>query len=114
LHKSSQPQRLNPYPGHYSQKNKKHYISSPVNNGFTSPENYFNPGYTNYQSIEFRKYGVVNWFPKVTLTKNESAKIKIPMLNQKSFLLYIEGMYSDGILISKEEILDFGKNKIGN
>jgi hypothetical protein len=105
---------FSPYPGHYIQKNKKQYLSLPITNGFTIPGEYFDPGYSDLRSNEFIRYGVVSWLPEVTLNKYESAKIKIPTLNQKSFLIYIEGMSSDGILISKEEILDFGKNKIGN
>jgi len=105
---------FSPYPGHYIQKNKKQYLSLPITNGFTIPGEYFDPGYSDLRSNEFIRYGVVSWLPEVTLNKYESAKIKIPTLNQKSFLIYIEGMGSDGILISKKEILDFGRNKIGN
>lgn len=105
---------LTPYSGHYIQKKKKDYLSLPITNGFTFPREYFDPGYTNYDSNEFIKYGVVSWLPEVTLKRNESAKVTIPMMNQTRFLLVIEGMDAGGNLISTKEIIEPGDFRTGN
>lgn len=105
---------LTPYPGHNSEKNRVQYLSLPITNGFTIPGEYFDPGYSDLRSNEFIRYGVVRWLPEVTLGRNESAKVTIPRMAQTRFLLYIEGMDSDGNLISKKEIIELSENTLGN
>lgn len=95
-----------PRPGHYILEKKKRYISFLVKNGFTRPQEYYNPGYNSLEGDEFRNYGVLNWLPKVILNKNSPITIKIPLMNQKSILLYIEGMGSDGTLVSTFKRID--------
>lgn len=95
-----------PRPGHYVLEKKKRYISFLVKNGFTRPQEYYSPGYNSFEGDEFRNYGVLNWLPKVILNKNSPTTIKIPLMNQKSILLYIEGMGSDGTLVSTFKRID--------
>jgi len=86
--------------GHYNLDKKKHYISYLINSGFARPKEYYDPGYIRYLNSEFKMYGVLNWLPKVILNKNNHTTIKIPIMDQAGMILYIEGLGSDGKLIS--------------
>ncbi len=92
--------------GHYILEKKKNYISFLIKNGFTRPQEYYDPGYNNFESDEFRNYGVLTWLPKVILNNNSPTTIKIPLLNQKNIQLYIEGMSPNGSLISTSKTID--------
>lgn len=96
--------------GNYNQDKKKHYISYLVNNGFTRPKKYYDPGYIRYLNYEFRMYGVLNWFPKVILSNNDYTTIKIPLMDQTDIILYIEGLGSDGKLISTSKTIKLGND----
>jgi hypothetical protein len=95
-----------PRPGHYILEKRKSYISFLIKNGFTRPQEYFDPGYNSFESYEFRNYGVLSWIPKVILNNNSPTTIKIPLMNQKNIQLHIEGMGSNGSLISTSKRID--------
>ncbi|ALM09058.1 hypothetical protein SB49_15610 [Sediminicola sp. YIK13] len=95
-----------PRPGHYILEKKKNYISFLIKNGFARPQEYYDPGYNSFESDEFNNYGVLHWLPKVILNNNSPTTIKIPLLNQKSIQLHIEGMGSNGSLISTSKSIE--------
>lgn len=92
--------------GHYNLDKKKHYISYLINSGFARPKEYYDPGYISYLNFEFKMYGVLNWLPKVILNKNNHTTIKIPIMDQTGIILYIEGLGSDGKLISTSKSIN--------
>ncbi|MEH6682429.1 MAG: hypothetical protein V7724_17940 [Sediminicola sp.] len=91
---------LNLRSGHYILEKKERYISFLIENGFSRPEEYYNPGYVDHFHSTFRNYGALDWHSQVILNKNRPTTIKIPVMDQNEILLYIEGMGSDGKLIS--------------
>ena len=95
---------------HSNMVKKKQYISYLINNGFTRPMEYYDPGYIRYLNFEFKRYGALNWLPKVILNKNNHTTVKIPVLDQAGIILYIEGLGSDGKLIATSKIIKLGND----
>ncbi|NER17278.1 hypothetical protein [Spongiivirga citrea] len=89
----------------YSSKTNRGFKLFSVKNGFSRPEEYYDPGYYNYQTGAFKYFGVIDWLPKVILDY-EPKTIKIPILDQQKVQLKIEGMSSSGRLISVSKQLD--------
>ncbi len=69
--------------------------------GFEPVKEYYNPGYSNYLDVSFIDYGVIHWQPWVDFDKKGFGTFKIPNTELEHFTLYIEGMGSDGSLISE-------------
>lgn len=63
---------------------------------------HYKPDYNSYSSPDFTHYGVVDWFPSVSLESNGKTTLKVINTLQPGVLLYIEGMTKKGALISEE------------
>ena len=72
---------------------------------FTSPKTYYAPKYVYYESEFFREYGVIDWFPNVTLTTSEPINLKFLDTKSKEIKLYIEGVTNEGRYISEEKVI---------
>ncbi len=70
-------------------------------NGFNTIKEYYNPLYTSYQDPLFKGYGTIHWQPQVIFNAQGVGRIKIPDTSLKNITFFIEGMRSDGSLISK-------------
>lgn len=93
--------------GHYvSPENRNKYIKQFINYGFAKPNNYFNPGYEDYESLAFKKYGALFWKANIKVFLKESTTIKMPLKNQDKLKVFIEGMSKNGKLISMEKDID--------
>lgn len=78
-------------------KSKTFYIT----NGFQQMTAYENPKYTNVQNESFKTYGTIHWIPSVNTDANGNFKFAIPNLYQKTIKIVIEGISSDGKLLSE-------------
>lgn len=99
-------------PNYSTKSNKSNFNTSLVNFGFSSPEAYYSPRYNKSQRDLFSNYGVIHWIPDLKINQNNEFVFKIPSDYYKTINLYINGMSSDGSLISKIETVDI--NQIGN
>ena len=79
-------------------------VSLPIT--FTSPKTFYVPKYVYYNSNFFREYGVIDWFPNVTLDNSSNAiNLKVLDTKTKQITLFIEGMTNNGRYISEEKII---------
>ncbi len=78
-------------------KSKAFYIT----NGFQQTISYKNPKYTNVQNDSFKTYGTIHWVPNINTDANGDFKFSIPNLYQKTIKIVIEGISSDGKLLSE-------------
>lgn len=76
-----------------------------VDNGFQAYKEYKNPEYTNFQDQSFLTFGSIHWIPNVNTSQEGTFKFSIPNLNQESIMLVIEGISSDGLLISETKTI---------
>ena len=83
-------------------KKFKDLFSMKIKHGFTEDKEYYTPKYKSYSSDAFTKLGHIFWNPKINIKENESYKFKIPNTLTDKIVLYIEGMSTDGYLISEE------------
>ena len=93
--------------GHYvSPENRNKYIKQFIHNGYAKPNHYFNPGYEDYESLVFKKYGALFWKANIAVSDKESTTIRVPLKGQERLKVFIEGMGRNGKLISMEKEID--------
>ncbi|WP_053970276.1 hypothetical protein [Mangrovimonas sp. ST2L15] len=81
-------------------KNKETFNSSVLSFGFSIPEKYHSPFYNTSRESNFRDYSVLHWIPDITF--NELGEFSIDLPNyDPGYELYIQGMGSNGMLISQ-------------
>ncbi len=84
---------LSPY-----KKNKKAFSDLKVPLTFETPQEYYAPAYTNYNSNFFKNLGVIDWQGRLQV-ENGKAKFSMPYVGQNTMWFIIEGMAEDGTLI---------------
>ncbi len=82
-------------------ENRKRYARFLIEQGYARPQQYYNPGYLDYTSKEFKYFGAVEWLPVLTISPGTSVEFTIPTLQQDKILLHVEGMGSDGTTVSQ-------------
>ncbi len=85
-----------------SSERRDQFIKFAIEKGYARPRNYFAPDYPDYTSNIFKKYGVLDWKPNVIVGNEIPTSITVPLKNQNGVLLFIEGLVSDGSLISQK------------
>jgi hypothetical protein len=76
-----------------------------VTNGFQRVTPYENPKYGNMADESFLKFGTIQWNPNVETDSEGLFRFSIPNLYQKTVKVVIEGISSDGRLISVTKTL---------
>jgi hypothetical protein len=78
-----------------------------IKNGFSESKEYYQPKYSTLPTETFESYGTLHWEPKINLGKNNIyTSLKVPVLNQKKMVLFIEGLTSDGSFILEKKIIN--------
>jgi hypothetical protein len=72
---------------------------------FTSSKTFYAPKYVYYDSNFFREYGVIDWFPNVTLNQSNAINLKVLDTKTKQITLFIEGVTNEGRYISEEKVI---------
>lgn len=72
-----------------------------VKNGFQTYDTFENPKYENVKDDGYLKMGTINWEPNILTNENGMFYFSIPNLYQKSIKVVIEGIGSDGKIISE-------------
>ncbi len=80
---------------------KKNFTEYKFKKGFEPVKEFYNPGYSNYLDVSFIDYGAIYWQPTIFFNEKGIGKLKIPNTGLDNIKLFIEGMGSDGSLISK-------------
>lgn len=78
-----------------------------IKNGFSESKEYYQPKYSTLPTELFESYGTLHWEPKINLGKNNIyTSLKVPVLNQKKMILFIEGITNDGSFILEKKIIN--------
>lgn len=86
------------------QRNVSQEISMPLT--FSTPKKFYTPQYSSYQSKFYKDYGVIGWFPRLTIQDDGSIHFKIARPQIDILSVFIEGTANDGSFISeKKEIV---------
>lgn len=93
----------------FERRNK--FVQFAIENGYTRPNEYFPPNYLGYNSAIFKHFGALDWQANVTVISDRTTSIAIPVRDQEALTLYIEGMASDGQLLSQKETLELKKDQ---
>ncbi len=88
-------------PNHYVPPEKRNkFVKYLVQKGYSKPQVYFDPGYADFDSKAFESYGAVYWKGRMQVEADRPLSIQIPIKGANHLLLVIEGMGTDGSLIS--------------
>ncbi len=77
------------------------FLRFAIKNGYTRPQAYFTPNYPSYSNAIFKNYGALDWKANVPVGADVPTSIMLPINNQDEILLHVEGMGSDGSLLSE-------------
>lgn len=96
-----------PRKGFYtSPENRNRFVKHLIINGYVKPQQFFNAGYTDYDSRMFKQFGAIDWQDQILVNDELPTSISMPVFGQEKLLLFIEGMGRNGTLVSKvEEII---------
>lgn len=72
---------------------------------FSTPKKFYTPEYTSYQGKFYQDYGVIGWFPRLTIHDDGKIYFKIPYPQIDSLSIFIEGTANDGSFISEKKIV---------
>ena len=98
--------RFEPY-----KKKSSEFIRFLITNGYDRPENYQNPIYNYSDLTAFELYGALDWTPEIIVDSNTPFTYQVPNEDLESITLFIEGMGSDGTLISTTKVLQLKENE---
>ena len=88
---------------------RNNYIKYAITNGYVRPQQYFMPNYPSYDSAVFNTYCALDWKANVRVGQDIPTSIKFPLSNQKRIQLRIEGMGSDGSLLTQQMTIDINQ-----
>ncbi|MBQ4820061.1 hypothetical protein [Aquimarina sp. MMG016] len=84
----------------------KDYLEYEFKKGFEPVKEFYNPGYSNYKDPFFISYGAIHWQPRLNFDQKGFATFTIPNTGLENITLFVEGMGSDGSLISKVQTIN--------
>jgi hypothetical protein len=74
--------------------------------GFEPKKEFYTPKYGSFTSDLFREVGTIDWKPNVTISSDSTNNLSILDTQQNEVIFYIEGITSDGDLISQVVTVD--------
>ena len=77
-----------------------------IKGGFQKNIDYINPAYDDYHSDAFNALGAIHWIPDTATDSDGTFRFSIPNFHQESVKICIEGIASDGSLLSEEQIIE--------
>nr|WP_321221153.1 hypothetical protein [uncultured Psychroserpens sp.] len=72
---------------------------------FSKPKKFYTPIYSTYLNKFYENYGVIDWFPNITIEDNNTLEFKILDTKNKQIKLFIEGIANDGAFVSEEKLI---------
>lgn len=85
--------------------NSETMLSVIAKNGFTANKEFYTPRYTSYSSKAFEEYGTITWISNISLNSEGKAQFKILNTLQPEVKVIIEGMNSEGFLLSEDLLI---------
>jgi hypothetical protein len=76
-------------------------VAKKLEHGFEATKTFYTPRYIDYTIPSFKHYGVIHWTPNFTLTGNERKNVTIFDTGIEDVTLHVEGITSNGDLISQ-------------
>ena len=67
---------------------------------FTTPKRFYSPKYSSFESPFFKAYGVIDWFPNVTVGEDGYITLKV-LDTEQPVKLFVEGLVNNEVLISE-------------
>ncbi len=89
-----------------NKQNSNIFTEYSFDKGFEPVKMFYNPTYTSFSDPFFEYYGTIHWEPYISFDQAGTGTFKIPDTGTQNIKLFIEGMGSDGSLISKVEVLE--------
>jgi len=89
----------------YSSKNKRVKelaLEYELKDGFSSNKSFYAPKYSSFSSEDFQHYGLIHWFPALTFKNQNTKSFKFSNTLTKELTFYIEGLTTDGKIISEQ------------
>jgi hypothetical protein len=83
--------------------------SRTLKHGFEPVKEFYTPRYINYEIESFKEYGVIHWEPNALFQPNQATQLTVVETGLNEIDFYIEGITSDGNLIST--IVSFDNKK---
>ncbi|KGO88912.1 hypothetical protein [Flavobacterium suncheonense] len=80
--------------------------SQVLTGGFQKDEIFKNPKYANFNDPGFQNYGTIQWLPKVLTDSDGTFTFSIPNFNQEKVKIILEGIDSDGQILSETKIIE--------
>lgn len=77
-----------------------------IKNGFQRTKKFSNPKYINFADKGFKDFGTIHWEPYVDTDENGNFEFSIPNFYQKTVKIIIEGIATDGQIISETKIIE--------
>lgn len=77
-----------------------------IKDGFQREIPFKNPKYSYYENQAFKKYGTINWIPNLYTNTSGDFEFTIPILNQKSVLVNIQGIDNEGNFYYENIVID--------
>jgi hypothetical protein len=77
-----------------------------IKDGFQKEKPFKNPIYSYYENQAFKKYGTINWIPNLYTNTSGDFEFTIPVLNQKSALVNIQGIDNEGNFYYENIVID--------
>jgi len=84
-----------------SQKSFKEVQNIEIPLKFSKAETYYTPKYQFYDTSFYEKFGVVDWFPNLTLDRRGAINLQFNTQKNKDFLFFIEGFVNEGDFVSE-------------
>lgn len=72
---------------------------------FSTPKKFYTPEYTSYQGQFYQDYGVIGWFPRLTIQADGTIEFKIPKPQIDNISIFIEGTANEGRFISEKKTI---------
>ncbi|MGO3181239.1 MAG: hypothetical protein ACTIJ9_00255 [Aequorivita sp.] len=72
---------------------------------FSTLKKFYTPEYTSYQSRFYQNYGVIGWFPRLSIQDDGKIHFTIPHQQIDGLSIFIEGTANDGGFISEKKTL---------
>ncbi|RRQ50674.1 hypothetical protein DZC72_09130 [Maribacter algicola] len=89
-------------------ENRNKFVKFAIENGYAQPEEYFAPDYPDYTSSIYKSYGAIYWKANVSIDSRGPTTITVPIKNQRKIWVNVEGMSSDGSLVSFKKRITLG------
>lgn len=89
-----------------TQQTKINSQSFVVKNGFQNSKNFSNPKYTSFSNDGYKNFGTIFWEPYIETDENGTFRFSIPNYYQQSVKIIVEGISSDGQLISETRTIE--------